>query len=123
MNNVLPKVDRNYGYAKSAAELGEWIAEAADIGYWAEYRFTEDGIVIEGNEIEVHGGLGGSDRFPVSITFDQIAEEHIDRLWKRGGIKGVHPANYGWLNDPEDFDAATGDWVVQHIVYGEVIFG
>lgn len=101
----------------TTTELGTWMLEAAEIGYWAEAHFEGDTLIITGD------GEGTDTTWPVRITPTRMAHAHRALILKGEGIKNVHPSNYGWIQDGDDYDADSTDWVVQHLCFGEVIYG
>ena len=106
-----------YGIAGDQQTLGTWMLEAAEIGYWAEAHINAEGtLVITGDD------EGTETAWPVEITPAQMETTHRDRLFHRAGIKGVAPSNYGWLTEVDDYDAASTDWVVQYLCFGEVVY-
>lgn len=84
----------------------------AQIAYWADAWFTDD--ILNVRDLD-NGKI-------VRIGPEKMYSVHKNRLWHRFGIKGVHPNNYAFLTDEDDYDADTCDWAIQYIVNGEVLY-
>jgi hypothetical protein len=114
------------------SHLGHDILGSAEIDYWAETRnatyvydsyFAKQGHLIKViDTIEVRDNEDEDAEWHL-ITADDVLDVHTSRIVNRVGIRGVHPANYAWVTNEDDYDAMTADWVVQHLAFGEVIFG
>lgn len=101
---------------KSDAEFGEEIIEVADIHYWADGYWHGETFIVSVPDMDL----------TATLTPERVGRAH--RMLFQEGIARrllplIHPSNYEWMAEVDDYDATSGDWTIQFLIFGEVIFG